>query len=140
MSSPALQLRPSTTRTGRVVYDRPLHHFSERDVKRITGKLVQNYTGTSVISWVLQLLTDITEGLLSDILALVGMQRFAGPALRWLIDIGNWIISTVGDVFTGDYRMLMQHYASLVSDFNYQMYTAGYTQVAVAVYEERTYV
>jgi len=134
LSSP-LQLRPTTTRVGRVVYDRPVHHFTDRDLKRIASRLVENYQEPNVVNWVLELLTNITEGLLSDILALVGLQAWAGPVTRWLVDIGNWIIEHVIDIFSSEYRQLMQHYAYLISNYNYEMYVFGEAQVNISYYE-----
>lgn len=138
MSNP-LQLRPTTTRVGRVVYDRPVHHFTERDVKRITSHLVENYAGDSVVDYFLNFLVDITIGLMRQILALVGLQDFAAPAVQWLVNIGNWIMAQIFDVFSMEYRSLMYHYATLLNDYNYQMYVYGDPQIHVSYYEDTTY-
>jgi hypothetical protein len=137
---PSLLLRPEvkTTRVGRVVYDRPIHYFDEKDVLRITRNLVKTKPVANLITWILDFLTGITIGLLSDVLALVGAQAFAGPIVNWLVSIGNWVIQVVGDIFSVEYRNLMNWMAEKVDGFNYAMYNAGKGQIEVTYYSDGT--
>ncbi len=128
------------TRVGRVVYDRPIHYFSEADVVRISRKLVKQEPQLSAIDFVLKLLTDLTKTLMADILALVGLQAVSGPVVDWLVSIGNWIIETIGDVFSYNMRTLMNWMADCVGNYNGIMFASDEPQIQVTYYEQPTIV
>lgn len=80
------------TSRGRVVYDRKLHPFSDRDVERITQRFVDDNQGF-MEDVVLPFMVRITRWMLERILALVGAEAAAGVILEWMLEITNKVMS-----------------------------------------------
>ena len=78
---------------GRVVYDRPIHLYTEADVARIQKAVLAR--AAPVWDVVLDVCVSISVRLMEAILALVGLQAFASLAVRWLVQMGNWILEQI---------------------------------------------
>lgn len=123
MSLPLQRLRQQyrVTTKGRIVYDRPVHHFSQNDVKRI----VRGYfTYVPVFeNVVLQACYAITEYMLRIILDLFGAGMFTTLVLNWLVSIANWVLGEIG-AYMGEAtqrRVANQVVASLAPYSNYEI-------------------
>jgi len=83
------------TARGRVVYERKLHTFTQKDVERITKKFVEDNQG-----WVEEILLpffySITLWMLERILALVALASVARPLLDFLVRCGNLVLEFLG--------------------------------------------
>lgn len=79
------------TNTGRVVYERAKHSFTQKDIDRIIGRFVREETDFGALQ---DFLEDLEEKMLSQILAPLGMadrawfvrseiERIVGILVRW---------------------------------------------------------
>lgn len=88
----SLTPRRTYSSVSRVVYDRPRHYFSAKDVERIA----RNYVARPVkrddkppSPSFLQMLQDLTINMLERILAIVGKEEAAVSLYTFLINLGN---------------------------------------------------
>ena len=49
------RLRPHTTVRGRIVYERPVHHFNEKDLLRVFKRVIERDADETYIAWLVDL-------------------------------------------------------------------------------------
>lgn len=113
MPSRQLPSKPHQTIRGRVVYTRPLHEFSEADLLRISGKLVERAPDPGFLY---QLLEKINLFMLGRILSVFGLEDYKEVVLQFLLQLVGQILATVRSLFGDQVAQNVSHsmYVDLV--------------------------
>ena len=85
------------TVAGRVVYNRPIHFFTERDLGRIAGAVIAATPTDRGLLY--ELLKKINLFMLDRILGLVGLSEWKEIVLDFILDLVGRTLSNVRNLF-----------------------------------------
>lgn len=105
--------RPHQTVRGRVVYNRKLHEFSEEDLARISGKLIERTPDPGLLYRIIE---KINLYMLDKILGVFGLNDYKEVVLRFLLELVGQILAKIRSIFGKEVAELVSHqvYVDLV--------------------------
>lgn len=95
------RLVPLRTYSGRVVYDRPRHYWSPRDLARVQRYVLASVNNAShTPAWyraLIQWMTDVQQSMISTILSAVGAGNVdASVVQEWLVSLVSQGLKALG--------------------------------------------
>lgn len=105
--------RPHQTIRGRVVYDRKLHEFSEADLARISGAIIERTPDPGLLYMIIE---KINLYMLDKILGVFGLNDYKEVVLRFLLELVGQILAKIRSIFGQPVAELVSHqiYVDLV--------------------------